>query len=292
MSNEKNITRPLRVVTFNFLPIGFRLLTEWIHKMGHHHVLAVTTPGPKSRPTPAYKELIAMAPRDLEVLVTTRLTKVAAPLIRELKPDLITCLSFPYRITPELCEIPTYGAVNLHPAVLPAYRGPNVMRQFYEAAPLFGATAHWIAEDYDTGNILSQKAAPMPEVIDEQVLGQWVGMMSAAIAEGMERAVAGDKGQVQDNAKASYAAPFSEEERFLNWQDPFAVLKRKTLALNMGDASYARAKIGGETLRVLGLELLSSEQTYPLGSCIERSDESIDIQTVGGIVRLKVKPEP
>lgn len=46
-------TQPLKVVTFNFLPIAYDLVTQWIHDNGHQHLLAVTTPGPKSRPTPA-----------------------------------------------------------------------------------------------------------------------------------------------------------------------------------------------------------------------------------------------
>ena len=79
----------------------------------------------------------------------------------KMRPDLIICFSFPYRITPEICTLPTYGAINLHPAVLPAYRGPNVLRPFYDGADVLGATMHWMAEDFDTGNIPSQRSEPM-----------------------------------------------------------------------------------------------------------------------------------
>lgn len=284
--------KSLRIVTFNFLPLGYDLLTEWIHAQGHRHVLAVTTPGPTSRPTPSYMEIVKKAPRDVDVLVTTRLRSVATPLIRALQPDLITCLSFPYRITPELCAIPTYGAVNIHPAVLPAYRGPNVMRQFYEGAPVYGATAHWIAEDYDTGRILSQKSAPMPELVTfETVFPRWRGLMMQAIAEGMERALAGEPGTSQDDSQASYAAPFSEDEKWLDWNEPTLVLQRKATALNALRRGEARARIEGQPFQILETQVLSDrkEGTMP-GECLERSEEGMIIRTADGALRIKIQP--
>lgn len=283
--------KPLRVVTFNFLPVAYNLLTSWIREAGHKHVLAVTTPGPKSRPTPSYKGIIEAAPRNVDILVTTRLGRVATPLIRELKPDLIACFSFPYRITPELCAIPTYGAVNLHPAVLPAYRGPNVMRQFYEGAPVFGATAHWIAPDYDTGKILSQKSAAMPdEVTTEAILPVWARLMSEAISEGMERAIAGDPGTTQDDSQATYAAPFTEEEHWLNWNEPQRVIQRKVTGLNLMGPGQAKADVNGDLFKVMALNVLSDQHSSAArGTCIERSEESLVIQVADGAIRLEVE---
>ncbi|MFN8442621.1 MAG: formyltransferase family protein [Caldilineaceae bacterium] len=282
----------LRIVTFNFLPLGYDLLTNWIHEQGHRHVLAVTTPGPTSRPTPSYIEIVKKAPRDVDVLVTTRLRSVATPLIRSLQPDLIACLSFPYRITPELCAIPTYGAVNIHPAVLPAYRGPNVMRQFYEGAPVYGATAHWIAEDYDTGNILSQQSAPMPELVTfETVFPRWRGLMMQAIAEGMARAIAGDPGTAQDNTQSTYAAPFSEEEKWLNWNEPSLILQRKATALNALRRGEARARIEGQVYQILETQVLTDRTGGGSpGACLERNEESLVVQTADGAIRVKAQP--
>ncbi|MEZ4659515.1 MAG: formyltransferase family protein [Caldilineaceae bacterium] len=285
-------TKPLRIVTFNFLPIAYDLLTNWIHATGNQHVLAVTTPGPKSRPTPSYKGIVEKAPRDVDILVTTRLKSVATPLIRALQPDLIACFSFPYRITPELCQIPTYGAVNLHPAVLPAYRGPNVMRQFYEGAPAFGATLHWIAAEYDTGNILSQKSAPMPaEVTRNIIIATWPSLMMGALTEGIARAIAGEAGQAQDDAQASYAAPFSDEEAWLNLSEPQRVLQRKETALNMLGPGSAKVMVDQQPYTVMSLELLppTSADVAP-GHCLEKSADALVVQAADGPVRITVKP--
>ncbi len=283
---------PLRIVTFNFAQVAYETVTQWIYNNGHKHVLAVTTPGPISRPTPEYLEIVQNAPRNVDVLVTTRLRTVATPLIRALEPDLIVCFSFPYRITLELCAIPRYGAVNLHPAVLPAYRGPNVFRALYDGAPEFGATLHWMAEDYDTGNILSQKAAPVPnEVTLENIMPVWMALTHEAIAEGIERALAGDPGQVQDEAKASYAAPFTDEEMWLDLSEPQQVLQRKMAALSFLHGDEIKAMIEDEPFTIMGLELLPSSETVTVsGQVLERSEGSLVVRVGDGLVRLQVEP--
>ena len=80
---------------------------------------------------------------------------------------------------PEVVTIPKYGAVNLYSAPLPLYRGPNPLRGVYDGHPLLGATLHWIAPEYDTGNILAQATCPLPDDRSvESVFGAWSSTMS------------------------------------------------------------------------------------------------------------------
>jgi methionyl-tRNA formyltransferase len=281
--------KPLRIVTFNFLPLAYDFVVDWIHEKGHKHVLAVTTPGPKTRPTPQYIGIVQNAPRDVDILVTTRLRTVAAPLIRALEPDLITCLSFPYRIPPEIVSIPKYGAVNLHPAPLPAYRGPNIARVFYEGWHEFGATLHWIAEEFDTGNILSRKAAPMPdEIVEEKIIPVFVKLIKEALTEGVERALAGERGQVQDDSQASYAAPFTEEEYWLDLSESQRVLQNKVTGLNFANSGEAKVAIGKERFSATGLRLIAGETADSPGSIVEREDGALVVAVSDGLVRLDV----
>ena len=294
MSNLQS-TSPLRVVTFNVLPIAFQMVNRWAVETGNKLVLAVTTPGPSTRRTPSYREIVAAAPVDLDLLVTTRLRRVALPLIRELKPDLIVCFSFPYRLPPELCAIPRYGAVNLHPTPLPAYRGPNVMRLFYEGWHSLGATLHWVAEDYDTGNILSQQAAPLPkEVTPQTIMSLWPSLIMRAFSEGIARAVAGEPGTPQDHSQASYAAPFTEAEHWLDWREPMHVIQRKATALNLMGAAQAQAQINDQPYHI--------EQVTPLppmatpmptvataGTVLQENEKDLVIQVGDGQMQVTAR---
>lgn len=246
----------LRIVTFNVLPPAYSIVVRWAKETGNTIVLVVTTPGPSTRRNTTYHGVVAQSLPGVDVLVTTRLRRVAAPLIRALEPDLLISATFPYRIPPEVRSLARLGAVNLHPTILPTYRGPNPFRQFYEGAPLIGATLHWTADEYDDGNILAQHSAPLPtNVTEESIFAVWGPTMAGALAEGVERAVAGDPGTVQDHARATYGAQFSDAEYWLDWAEPGATLQRKSVALNFGHPA-AKARIAGQSYTIVRIDPL------------------------------------
>jgi methionyl-tRNA formyltransferase len=231
--------------------------------------------------------VVNSVPPGTHVLVTTRLRKVATPLIRALQPDIIVSFSFPYLITPELCAIPRYGAVNLHPSALPAYRGPNPPRGIYEGFPLLGATLHWIAEEYDTGHMLAQHTAPLPaNVAPEDIMKLWPPLMMGAFAEGVARAVAGDPGAPQDHRQASYAAAFTEAEHWLTPGDTRQVIQRKCSALNLFSPS-AKLQIDDQAYLVARIDPLDDATAAPPGTRSEQSDQGFTLQVADGRVRVQ-----
>lgn len=90
-----------------------------------------------------------------------------------LQPDLITVACFPYIFPLKVLQLPRYGCVNLHPSLLPAYRGPE---------PLFwiarndeaetGVTLHFLGESLDTGDIIAQTRFERPDGISGAELEQ------------------------------------------------------------------------------------------------------------------------
>ncbi len=231
-SNAKN-GKKLRVVTFNYLPSAYKFVTDWIHENGHEHVLAVTSPGIKTRATPAYRDVLPLIPSHVNTIVTSNIKSVLTPILPQFKPDIILCFTFAHKLDAEICNIPTYGAVNIHPSVLPAYRGPNPMRQFYEGAKLFGSTAHRIEDGYDTGEILSVESDELPEMVTHETSVRWGNLIKRCIANGMERAISGKPGIVQDASQATYAPLFTDAEKWVDLSEPTCVVLRKTLALNL-----------------------------------------------------------
>jgi methionyl-tRNA formyltransferase len=283
---------PLRIVSFNNIPGGFDLVSHWAEQAGHTIVLVVTSPGPKSRRSDGFKQIAAMAgEKNIEVLITTRLKTVTTPILHELKPDLIVSASFPWRLPPELRQTARLGAVNLHPAVLPAYRGPNALRQFYEAAPYVGATLHWTDDDFDTGRILSQHTVPLPRPCTfETLLAVWFPTMTAALEEGAARAMAGDPGTPQPEAGASYAAAFSETEHWVDFTEPAFTLQCKVTALSFG-SPHAKAHIAGQDWLIERLDLVEGAPTNTNpGAVIEQLADGLIVQVGDGAVKIKATP--
>ena len=84
--------------------------------------------------------------------------------LRNIQPDYIICIHFPYIVPQSVLEIPKFGVVNLHPAYLPYNRGWHTPTwALLEETPI-GATLHFMDEGVDTGDIIHQKQLqPAPD---------------------------------------------------------------------------------------------------------------------------------
>jgi methionyl-tRNA formyltransferase len=77
--------------------------------------------------------------------------------LKELTPDYIICVHFPYIFPSEVLSIPKYGVLNLHPAYLPWNRGWHTPTwAIWDGTP-YGATLHFMIEEIDAGDIIHQK---------------------------------------------------------------------------------------------------------------------------------------
>jgi methionyl-tRNA formyltransferase len=281
----------LRIVTFNNLPIAFRITQEWAAAAGHDVILVVTSPGPKTRRSEGYREIAALTgERNIELLSTTRVKSVVTPVLRALQPDLIVSFTFPWLLPPELLATARLGAVNMHPALLPAYRGPNVLRQFYDGAPEIGATLHWTDAAFDTGRILSQQRAPLPRpCTPEAMMAAWGPTIVAALTEGVARAIAGEPGVPQPEQGASYAAVFAEHEHWLDLSEPAFVLQCKASAL-LGAGHAPMLRLGETDVQVARVDLVDDQTPRGApGEILERQPDAVLVQTRDGVAKITLR---
>jgi methionyl-tRNA formyltransferase len=105
--------------------------------------------------------------------------------ISSFKPDLIITTYFDHVIKKDLINLPKFGIINVHTALLPDYKGPfPALWPLINKEKKIGVTVHYINnEDLDVGPIISQKECP---VIDgESVLGADCRL----VREGVELAI-------------------------------------------------------------------------------------------------------
>ncbi|MEU4190905.1 formyltransferase family protein [Kribbella sp. NPDC026611] len=279
-------SQSLRIVSLNAFGPGFRLVHEFAVRNGHEHLMVVTLPE-TSRYGASVQPMVTGLPDDMNVLITRKLRAVAAPVIDALRPDVVISAAFPRLIPAEILEIPKYGAINCHPSPLPAGRGPTPQRLIYEGDERVGATVHRTASEFDTGAILAQRIAPLPDDLNGTGLMQsWRTLLSACLDEAVPRLIAGDPGEPQDPDKATDAPFFTEAERLLDLTEPAQVIRRKCAALNVTSPS-AQAHLAGATHLITRTDPATSKNsTAQPGTILEEHPDGWTVQTADHPLRL------
>lgn len=78
--------------------------------------------------------------------------------VRDLKADIAVVCSFNYKVPKILLESVKDGFINVHPSLLPKYRGANPYSSvIIDGETETGVTLHFMDENFDTGDIIAQK---------------------------------------------------------------------------------------------------------------------------------------
>lgn len=114
---------------------------------------------------PALETLPALARRHGAVIIETGDINAPATLdrLRAYAPDALLVMNFDQILKPAAIAVPRLGALNIHPSLLPALRGPcPVFWALVEGRPRSGATLHRIEDArIDAGAILRQAEQPI-----------------------------------------------------------------------------------------------------------------------------------
>lgn len=134
------------------------------------------------------------------------------------KTDLLLAHAFMKLLPRRVFSLPRYGSVNIHPSLLPKYRGPSptywVLKNREKET---GLTSHYIDEGVDTGAIIAQRIIAV-ESTDSiaAIIEKQKKVVGALIAETLQK-IRNDqfKPTPQDHARATYAprpAPLCADE--------------------------------------------------------------------------------
>jgi len=142
--------------------------------------------------------------------------------LHAVKPDLGCVASFSQLIPQAAIDIPKHGIINVHPALLPKFRGPNPWLWVYlEMEPESGVTIHYIDKGEDTGDILLQETFQIPlgmplSDMQKTAINMGTRLMNMAIdqiANGTTHIL--PQRDIQTSPRARNVEP---GEKFIDWQ--------------------------------------------------------------------------
>jgi methionyl-tRNA formyltransferase len=261
-----------RIVVFTNIPSGviYALVNEVVRPLGHRIVGVVTAPGPKRRRSPTYLEVVAAVSPGVDVIVSNHPERWAA-MLAPLQPDLIISGGFPWRIPTDVLELPRLGAINMHPALLPRYRGPAAIEWALRNGDAeLGLTVHWLSPDFDTGSILAQTRIPIADEDDiDALMSKFGPVLPGLLGQALERVARGDAGEPQDEAEATYAGLFDDEWRIIDWSQPARTIHNQVRSwIGLRDIPLgALGEIDGE-MRQITKTRLAADGTTQQGSAV------------------------
>jgi len=110
--------------------------------------------------------------------------------VKRLEFQFLLVACWPYLIAPQLVDSPHGATLNLHPSLLPAYRGANPLRQQLAAGDhRYGVSLHLLNQQFDQGDIVAQAplqkqaVKPEPALIERECARLGVELFLTAMAD-------------------------------------------------------------------------------------------------------------
>ena len=268
-----------------------------ILKSSHRVAGVITNPekpagrGLRNRATPVEQRAVQ---HNIDIItpVTLRNNGEVTAWIRNHAPDALVVVAYGKFIPPDILHLPAYGCLNLHPSLLPRYRGAApIQRAIMNGETKTGVSVMLLDEGMDSGPVLMQKEADIEPDDDAITLGEKLSVFGADMV--LKTLDLLERKQIEPVAQqhelATLAPKIGKEEGRLDFTRPAVELHNRVRALIEWPGTWTSYK--GEIIRVLGTEPLNNTTDRPAGVVISIDKQGIHTATGSGVVIIKsVRP--
>ena len=168
------------------------------------------------------------------------------------QPDVIVVAAYGKLLPPEVLALPPHGCLNIHPSLLPKYRGPSpVATAILDGVPVTGVTLMLLDEGMDTGPIIAQREYPLSgEERADPLTAALFQVGGDLLLECLEPWTAGSlPARPQDDAQATVTRKLERADGRADWRLAAAELERRHRAFTPWPGLYTQWQ--GKTLRLL-----------------------------------------
>ena len=253
-------------------------------------VVAVYTPPdrPKGRGQEIESSPVKLAATSLDLPVFQPASLRSSDIQEELsalQPDVIVVAAYGKLLPPKVLEMPPFGCLNIHPSLLPRYRGPSpVVATILDGLCETGVTLMLLDEGMDTGPLLAQARMSLTgketaETLTQELFKVGGELLLATLGQWTSRLL---EASPQDDSQATVTRKLARSDGMVDWMLPASVLERKQRAYTPWPGLYTQWE--GKSLRLLEVELpnsLGAEVSFPSAGPGEVVDIGFDEATLG-----------
>ncbi|MGC8959714.1 MAG: methionyl-tRNA formyltransferase [Chloroflexia bacterium] len=168
-------------------------------------------------------------------------TPEARERLRALAPHLIVVAAYGEILRPEVLDLPPHGCVNLHPSLLPRWRGPSPVAAAILAGDReTGVTLIRMDAGMDTGPILAQEVLPLSgRERQGELLARLAEMAADLLVRTLPAWLAGEVvPRPQGEEGATYCRPLRKEDGQVDWERPAEHIERMVRAYDPWPGTY------------------------------------------------------
>ncbi len=207
------------------------------------------------------------------------------------KPDMMVVAAYGRIITSEILALPEFGCLNVHPSLLPRYRGSSpIASAILQGDAVTGVTIMMMDKGLDTGPILTQRTLPILAADTTGSLTARLAQVGAqllleTVPQWLDRKI---KPQPQNETGASYTRVINKEDGRIDWTLTALELWRRVRAYDPWPGYYAMWR--EKRLKIIEAVALPGGTCEEVGKVITlpQSGEkaAIGVQTRDGILGL------
>jgi methionyl-tRNA formyltransferase len=172
-------------------------------------------------------------------------------IIKELKPQIMVSVAYGMILPAEALAVPSLGAINVHPSLLPAYRGAApIQRTLLAGEESTGISIFFMSSRMDAGDIiLQEKVGIEPEETFGALYDRLAVLGAEKLREALELVVGGKAPRLpQDDGQATYAPPLSPEDEIIVWPKDALQIANQIRALDPYPGAYTHFR--GKRLKI------------------------------------------
>jgi methionyl-tRNA formyltransferase len=211
-----------------------------------------------------------------------------------LNPAVTVLVAYGEYLAPSLLDLPRRGSVNLHPSLLPRWRGSTPIQSAILAGDtVTGVTIIQMDRGLDTGPIIAQRATPIgPEETHQELSARLAHLGAELLAETLPLWLRGEiEARPQPEEGVTLTHTLTKEDGEIDWTRPAEEIARRVRALQPWPGTYTHW--GNLLLKVVRARPLSLDKNQPPGTVSITSDgpKKLLVQAGhGSLELLEVQP--
>ena len=208
----------------------------------------------------------------------------------DLAPDLVVVAAYGRLVPLDLLKVPEYGFVNVHPSLLPKFRGPSpVVTAILDGVEKTGVTLILLDEGLDSGPILAQEETSIgPNELVDALTMRLFRIGGELLVKTLPRWTGGHlTTEPQDATLATFTRKIVKEDGEVDWTEAATDLYRRFRAFTPWPGLYTRWR--GRMIKLLDLVPLPGEAKGEPGTVeglADQEDTGVGVVTGGGLVAV------